>query len=81
VVGGIAGAVLGNGDGTYVAGGALAGAALGAAATNNDRDRYRGRSGYYRDDRYRDNRRDDRRYERRYDRRDDRRDYRYDRRW
>ena len=31
-VGGIAGALLGNGDGTYIAGGALAGAALGAVA-------------------------------------------------
>ncbi len=34
VVGGLAGALLGNGDGTYVAGGALAGAALGATASN-----------------------------------------------
>lgn len=44
VVGGIAGAVLGNGDGTYIAGGALAGAAVGAAAgSSNDDD-----CGYYR---------------------------------
>ena len=34
VVGGLAGALIGNGDGTYVAGGALAGAALGATASN-----------------------------------------------
>ena len=33
-VGGLAGAVYGNGDGTYIAGGALAGAALGAVASN-----------------------------------------------
>ena len=34
VVGGLAGALIGNGDGSYVAGGALAGAALGASASN-----------------------------------------------
>lgn len=34
VVGSLAGALIGNGDGTYVAGGALAGAALGATASN-----------------------------------------------
>ena len=34
VVGGLAGALIGNGDGTYIAGGALAGAALGATASN-----------------------------------------------
>ena len=34
VVGGIAWALIGNGDGSYVAGGALAGAALGASASN-----------------------------------------------
>lgn len=34
VVGGLAGAIIGNGDGSYVAGGALAGAALGASASN-----------------------------------------------
>lgn len=33
-IGGIAGAIYGNGDGSYVAGGALAGAALGAVASN-----------------------------------------------
>lgn len=36
VVGGIAGAVIGDGDSRYVAGGALAGAALGAAAASDD---------------------------------------------
>lgn len=93
VLGGVAGAVLGNGDGTYVAGGALAGAALGAATTSNDR------SGSYRYGNY--SNRSDCNYYRsgqcyrnqghwererginsrdyRYDRRD--RDYRYDRRW
>ncbi|MGO4410870.1 MULTISPECIES: hypothetical protein [unclassified Brevundimonas] len=34
VVGGVAGALIGQGDGRYVAGGALAGAALGAVASN-----------------------------------------------
>lgn len=84
VVGGLAGALIGNGDGTYIAGGALAG-----ATANNDDD-----CGYYRggrcyrnrghwerehginsrdyDSRYRYERRDNRRYDR---------DYRYDRRW
>ena len=33
-VGGLAGAIYGNGDGNYIAGGALAGAALGAVASN-----------------------------------------------
>ncbi|MBN9465813.1 MAG: hypothetical protein DI531_03215 [Brevundimonas sp.] len=33
-VGGLAGALYGNGDGNYIAGGALAGAALGAVASN-----------------------------------------------
>ncbi len=44
VVGGLAGAIIGQGDGRYVAGGALAGAALGAAASSNDNncDYYRG---------------------------------------
>ena len=96
VVGGLAGAALGNGDGAYIAGGALAGAALGAAASSNDDD-----CGYYRGGRcYRNqghwerehgiNSRDynsSYRYDRgdyRSARRDDRRydrDYRYDRRW
>ena len=38
VVGGVAGALIGNGDGRYVAGGALAGAALGAVSSDSDRD-------------------------------------------
>lgn len=42
VVGGLAGAIIGEGDGRYVAGGALAGAALGAAASDDDRRRYGG---------------------------------------
>ncbi|MFC5371903.1 hypothetical protein ACFPIF_05035 [Brevundimonas faecalis] len=46
VVGGVAGAIIGQGDGRYVAGGALAGAALGAVASDNDRDR--NRCDYYR---------------------------------
>lgn len=95
VVGGLAGAAIGNGDGSYVIGGALAGAALGASASRGDD------CGYYRDGRcYRNqghwerehgiNSRDPRweqqrdyrdyRRERRDDRRYDR-DYRYDRRW
>ena len=95
VVGGLAGAILGEGDGRYVAGGALAGAALGAASS----DRAGGDCNYYRGGRcYRNqghwerehgiNSRDryynDRGYrDSRYDRRDRdyRRDYRHDRRW
>ena len=45
VVGGVAGALIGQGDGRYIAGRALAGAALGAVASDNDRDNcdyYRG---------------------------------------
>lgn len=38
VVGGLAGAIIGNGDGRYVAGGALAGAAVGVASSDNNRD-------------------------------------------
>ena len=90
VVGGVAGALIGQGDGRYVAGGALAGAALGAASSSNNDD-----CGYYRGGRcYRNqghwerehgiNSRDGYdRYERgiiRDNRRDDRRDRRYDRR-
>lgn len=37
VVGGVAGALIGQGDGRYIAGGALAGAALGAASSDSDR--------------------------------------------
>ena len=85
-VGGLAGAVYGNGDGTYIAGGALAGAALGAVASSN-----RGSDcGYYRGGQcYRNqghwerehgiNSRDPR-WEQRRDYRDWRRDQRYDRR-
>ena len=91
----LAGALIGNGDGTYIAGGALAGAAIGATADRDDD------CGYYRGGRcYRNRghwerehginsreprwvqRRDRREYrrERREERRHDR-DYRYDRRW
>ncbi|NBB64588.1 hypothetical protein GVN18_35620 [Pseudomonas sp. ODNR1LW] len=96
-VGGLAGALYSNGDGRYIAGGALAGAALGAVATNRGSgcEYYRGgrcyrNQGHWerehginsRDPRW-EQRRDyrDWRREQRYDRRDDRRDYRYDRRW
>ena len=41
-VGALAGALIGNGDGTYIAGGALAGAAIGATADRDDD------CGYYR---------------------------------
>jgi uncharacterized protein YcfJ len=89
VLGGVAGAVLGNGDGSYVAGGALAGAALGAvASSDNNRSSYsygRADCNYFRAGRCyrnqghweRENGINSRDY--RYDRRD--RDYRYDRRW
>ena len=96
-IGGIAGAIYGNGDGSYVAGGALAGAALGAVASNrgSNCEYYRGGQCYRnqghwerehginsRDPRWH-QRQDYRnhRYDRRYDRRYQRRDYRYDRRW
>lgn len=97
VVGGVAGAIIGNGDGRYVAGGALAGAALGATATNRGSgcEYYRGgrcyrNQGHWerdhginsRDGYYNNSRYQGRdRYDRRYDRHDNRRDYRYDRRW
>ena len=38
VVGGVAGALIGQGDGRYIAGGALAGAGLGAVASDGGRD-------------------------------------------
>lgn len=95
-VGALAGALIGNGDGTYVAGGALAGAALGASSNRGgDCSYYRGgrcyrNQGHWerehginsRDPRYNAYDRYDRRDYRR-DRRDARRDrdYRYDRRW
>lgn len=97
VVGGVAGAIIGNGDGRYVAGGALAGAALGATATNRGSgcEYYRGgrcyrNQGHWerdhginsRDGYYNNGGYQGRdRYDRRYDRHDNRRDYRYDRRW
>ncbi|WP_242912593.1 hypothetical protein [Brevundimonas pishanensis] len=91
VVGGLAGAIIGNGDGRYVAGGALAGAAVGAASSDNrsDCNYYRGgrcyrnqghwerENGINSRDRYSYDRRDYRGG--RYDQRD--RGYRYDRRW
>lgn len=46
VVGGLAGAVIGDGDDRYVAGGALAGAALGAAAASDGDHRSYGSYGY-----------------------------------
>ncbi|GAA0614023.1 hypothetical protein GCM10009422_06240 [Brevundimonas kwangchunensis] len=84
VVGGLAGAALGNGDGTYIVGGALAGAALGATASRGGDD-----CGYYRGGRcYRNqghwerehgiNSRDPR-WEQRRDYRENRRDRRDDR--
>lgn len=96
VVGGLAGALIGQGDGSYIAGGALAGAALGAVSSNsNNADCGYNRGGYcYRNQGHwesqrgisRDPRWEQRRdyREHRYDRRDNRRDnrdYRYDRRW
>lgn len=94
-VGAVAGAIIGNGEGEYILGGALAGAAIGATANRgNDCNYYRGgrcyrNQGHWerehginsRDPRYYGNDRRDQRYDRRYDRRNDRRDYRYDRRW
>ena len=67
-IGALAGAWLGNGDGTYIAGGAVAGAALGYASADDDDRRY-----YRNADEWR-------RYNQRYDRRADRRDWRHDRR-
>ena len=89
-VGGLAGALYGNGDGNYIAGGALAGAALGAVASNRGSgcEYYRGGRCYRNQghwerehgiDRSRsgyDYRYDNRRYNSRYD---SRRDYRRDR--
>ena len=93
-IGALAGALIGDGDGSYIAGGALAGAALGASSSDDDDCGYYRGGRCYRNqghwerehginsrDRYYDDRYD--RYDRRdyrRDRRDDR-DYRYDRRW
>ena len=95
-VGGLAGAIYGNGDGSYIAGGALAGAALGATASNRGSgcEYYRGGQCYRNQGDWErehgidrnaprwEQRRDYREYRR--DRREERRynrDYRYDRRW
>ena len=45
--GALAGALIGDGDGSYIAGGALAGAALGASSNGGDCDYYRGGHGGY----------------------------------
>ena len=84
-IGALACALIGDGDGSYIAGGALAGAALGASSNNGgDCDYYRGGRCYRNQGHWERehgiNSRD--RYDR-YDRRDDRRDrrdYRRDRR-
>ena len=97
VVGGVAGAIIGNGDGRYVAGGALAGAALGATATNRGSgcEYYRGgrcyrNQGHWerdhginsRDGYYNNGRyQGGDRYDRRYERRNDRHDNRRDYRY
>ena len=97
VVGGVAGALIGQGDGRYVAGGALAGAALGAVGTNRGDgcEYYRGgrcyrNQGHWerdhginsRDGYYNNGRYDGRdRYDRRYERGNDRHDNRRDYRY
>ena len=92
-VGALAGAILGEGDGSYVLGGALAGAALGAGSGDDDCNYYRGgrcyrNQGHWErehgiDSRDGYDRRELRRYERgeRRDDRRDRREWRRDRRW
>ena len=90
-VGALAGALIGNGDGTYIAGGALAGAAVGASSRGNDCEYYRGgrcyrNRGHWEREHGINSRDGYNRQERRYDRRDWRRDrrdrdYRYERRW
>lgn len=92
-IGAVGGAILGNGDQTYVLGGAAAGAAIGYAQADdgNDCDYYRGgrcyrNEGHWerehginsRDSRW-EQRRDYREWRR--DNRRDRRDWRRDRRW
>lgn len=86
-VGGLAGAIYGNGDGRYIAGGALGGAAIGAVASSSNRgsgcEYYRGGQCYRNQGHWERehgiNSRDSR-YEQRRDYRDYRRDQRYDRR-
>ena len=86
-VGGLAGAIYGNGDGRYIAGGALGGAAIGAVASSSNRgsgcEYYRGgqcyrNQGHWERDHGINSR--DSRYEQRRDYRDYRREQRYDRR-
>ncbi len=86
-VGGLAGAIYGNGDGRYIAGGALGGAAIGAVASSSNRgsgcEYYRGGQCYRNQGHWERehgiNSRDSR-YKQRRDYRDYRRDQRYDRR-
>ncbi len=86
-VGGLAGAIYGNGDGRYIAGGALGGAAIGAVASSSNRgsgcEYYRGGQCYRNQGHWERehgiNSRDSR-YEQRRDYRDYRREQRYDRR-
>jgi len=86
-VGGLAGAIYGNGDGRYIAGGALGGAAIGAVASSSNRgsgcEYYRGgqcyrNQGHWERDHGINSR--DSRYEQRRDYRDYRREQRHDRR-
>ncbi len=82
-IGGLAGAIYSNGDGSYVAGGALAGAALGAVASNrgSNCEYYRGGQCYRNQGHWeREHGINSRNagYDYRYG--PDRRDYRYDRR-
>lgn len=86
-VGGLAGAIYGNGDGRYIAGGALGGAAIGAVASSSNRGSnceyyrggqcYRNQGHWERDHGINSRNGYDYRYEgRRYESRGDRRDYR-----
>ncbi len=83
VVGALAGALIGEGDGTYIAGGAIAGAALGASSNSGgDCSYYRGGRCYRNQGHWEREHGIDRNrgtYNNRYDR-NDRRDYRRDRR-
>ena len=86
-VGGLAGAIYGNGDGRYIAGGALGGAAIGAVASSSNRgsgcEYYRGGQCYRNQGHWERehgiNSRDSR-WEQRRDYRDYRREQRYERR-